>query len=78
MTLIHNGCMLQVYERLQKLNLSMSHSQLLRLVDKLGWDYDAKVKNWQASLIFKMNTSASAQVHVHYRSCMDCTVYHYG
>ena len=62
---IHNGCMLQVYERLQKLNLSMSHSQLLRLVDKLGMDHDARVLNWRDSLISKMKKSTSAQVHVH-------------
>ena len=68
---IHNiGCMIQVYERLQKLNLSMSHSQLLRLVDKLGMDYDARDLNWRDSLISKINTSASKQVHVH-RGCMN-------
>ena len=51
---IHNGCMLQVYEHLQKLNLSMSHLQLLRLVDKLGMDHDARVLNWRDSLISKI------------------------
>ena len=57
--------MLQVYDRLQKLNISMSHSQLLRLVDKLGSDHDARVLNWRDSLTAKMENSISPQVCIY-------------
>ena len=38
---------LQVYERLQTLNLTMSISSTRRLVKTLGTGYDQKVKNWR-------------------------------
>jgi len=34
---------LQVYTRLQKLNLAMSHSSVIRLVEKIGTNHDAAV-----------------------------------
>ena len=38
---------LQVYERLQKLNVSMSHRHVCRLITKVGEDHNEKVKKWQ-------------------------------
>ena len=37
--------------RLQKLSLCVSYNTLLRLLDKIGADYDQKVKNWSYSLM---------------------------
>ena len=47
---MRNTIILQVYDRLQKLNLTMSHPQLLRLVDKLGLHHDARVMEWRDAL----------------------------
>ena len=69
MMLYHVSCFLQVYERLQKLNFSMSHSQLLRLGDKLGVDHDGRVLKWCDSLSAKMKTSPPTQVHACYKKC---------
>lgn len=41
----------QVYDRLQKLSLCVSYRTLLRLLDKIGTDYDQEVKNWSNSLL---------------------------
>ena len=37
-----------MYERLQKLNLTMSHVVTNRLLTKCGVDHDARVKEWCA------------------------------
>ena len=42
---------LQVFQRLQKLNICMSHQASVTLVNKLGSDYDAKVIEWRESLL---------------------------
>ena len=67
MIFYHVSCFLQVYERLQRLNFSMSHSQLLRLGDKLGVDHDGRVLNWRDSLSAKRKTSPPTQVHACYK-----------
>ena len=46
---------LQVYERLQKVNLTMSHRVVVRLVTKLGVGHDAKVKEWQNFLASRLD-----------------------
>lgn len=48
---MRNTIILQVYDRLQKLNLTMSHPQLLRLVDKVGLHHDARVMEWRDALM---------------------------
>jgi len=54
-------CTPQVYQRLQKLNLTMSHPSLVRLIDKVGEDYDAKVKGWRDAIVANL---ASSQTEV--------------
>ena len=41
--------MLQVYERLQKLGLCLSHASTINLIDKLGVDFDITVRKWKAA-----------------------------
>lgn len=41
----------QVFNRLQKLNICMSHQTTIKLVDMLGSDFDSKVHQWRDSLI---------------------------
>ena len=64
--------MLQVYERLQKLNITVSHRQLLRLIDKLGMNHDGKVLEWRDALVVELKNTTTVQVcgscvHVHGR-----------
>lgn len=44
-----NFC-IQVYNRLQKINICMSHQTVVRLIDQLGMDHDTDVKEWQSQL----------------------------
>ena len=48
---------LQVYERLQTLNLTMSISSTRRLVKTLGTGYDQKVKDWRDLLATTLSVS---------------------
>lgn len=38
---------MQVYDRLQKLYLCLSHSKTIQLVDQLGEDYDEVARQWK-------------------------------
>lgn len=51
---------LQTYNRLQRLNLSMSYRSMLRIIDSLGTAHDAEVKCWKESLV--QNLTRSPQV----------------
>lgn len=50
---------IQVYERLQKLCLSMSHKSTIRLVIQLGKNHDDQVKKWRDSFLLDV-----ASLHV--------------
>lgn len=52
----------QVFERLQKLNVTMSHSQLTRLVEEMGSNFDAVVIGWRDHLISKIKNTSRTQV----------------
>ena len=41
--------------------MTMSHPSVVRLVDKVGEDYDAKVKGWRDAIVTKL---ASSQTEV--------------
>ena len=41
---------MQVYERLQKLNICLSHQMTVKLVNILGHDFDEKVLWWKDAL----------------------------
>ena len=43
--------MVQVYAQLYKLNLVMSYPSAIQLVDKVGSDHDAIVKEWRGTLL---------------------------
>lgn len=49
----------QVYRRLQKLNLVMSHQVTIRLVNELGVDHDRKVKEWRDALTSCLPTAGT-------------------
>ena len=55
-------CAIQTYARLQKLNLTMSYQQLLRLVDKLGMNHDEKVLGWRDALVIELRNRKPPQV----------------
>ena len=42
--------MVQVYGRLQKMLLCLSHSQTLVTLDELGAGHDEEVRQWQANV----------------------------
>ena len=46
---------LQVYTRLQKLCLSLSHKAMSRCVEKLGRDFDAPTVKWRDDIMRKMS-----------------------
>ena len=45
---------MQVYRRLQKLLLCLSHTQTLTTLDRLGENYDESVLKWKTNLIDSM------------------------
>lgn len=53
---ILNPCT-QVYLRLQKMLLSISHQRLLAYLDVLGEKFDEKVKKWKLSIEDAMQSS---------------------
>ena len=40
----------QVYQRLSRLNITVSYSTVIRLLDTVGKDYDAEVKIWRDNI----------------------------
>ena len=46
---------LEVYQRLQRLNLTVSHSFIIRLVERVGKNYDERVKAWRDSIITQLD-----------------------
>lgn len=48
---------LQTFNRLQRLNLTMSYRSLIRLLDKVGAKYDEKTKQWRDDLIASLKSS---------------------
>lgn len=56
----HTTMYLQVYQRLQKIGLCMSHFSTIKLVDSLGEDFDMTVKEWKQVAENKM---VARQVH---------------
>ena len=47
----------QVYSRLQKMLLCLSHKRVLSTLDELGDDFDEKVLQWQCNLLSSMSVS---------------------
>ena len=43
--------LMQVYTRLHKLGICMSHKSTVRLLDKLGEGHDAEVHKWKEDLL---------------------------
>ena len=52
-------CLPQVYSRLQKMLLCLSHRQTLVALDELGTNHDAAVKQWQASIAGSLSSEVS-------------------
>lgn len=48
--------MLQVYQRLQRLNLTVSHSSVIRLLESVGEKFDAQVKEWRDVLVSTLDS----------------------
>ena len=47
----------QVYERLQKVNLTMSHKSCIRLLTKLGDGFDARAMEWRDEITRLLDSS---------------------
>ncbi len=54
-------CEFQVYQRLQRLNLTLSHMSLLRLLSEMGANYDVFVVEWCKSLKSNLQGSKVSQ-----------------
>ena len=54
-----------MYERLQKVNVTMSHQVTVRLLTKLGKTHDEDVKIWQESLNTSLTTKLQQVYIVH-------------
>lgn len=50
-------CILQVYERLQKVNVTMSHKSSVRLLTKLGDRFDTKLTEWRDKTISLLHSA---------------------
>lgn len=61
---------LQVYTRLQKLNLAMSHSSVIRLVEKIGTNHDAAVKEWRDTLLASIHSRNPDAEVIHLIQCV--------
>ena len=48
---------LQVYQRLAKLNVTVAHSSVIRLLDSIGNDFDKQVKDWRNGLLPLLSSS---------------------
>ena len=46
--------LVQVYHRLQPLNITVSYSSLLRLLKKVGENHDALVNTWKVAIVESM------------------------
>ena len=47
---------MQVFDRLSKLNICVSHTATVLTLDKLGIDHDRKAKDWRDELSRQMPT----------------------
>ena len=59
--LVYYLCTMLVHDhaRLHKLNLAMSYPSAIQLVDKVGSDHDAIVKEWRGTLLASINSRNS-------------------
>ncbi len=53
-----------MYERLQKLFLTVSHGTTIRMVNDLGKDFDKPVREWRDSLLPSLTTDVEAVSNV--------------
>lgn len=59
--------------RLQKLNLTMSYTSVLRLIEQMGSSYDFKVKKWQSIIEDTLEVNISDTM-LHYNAYNVCIV----
>lgn len=52
----------QVFSRLHKLGLCTTQQTTLNTIDKLGENFDARVKDWQSKLLHRTTSSSHIQV----------------
>lgn len=63
--ILHHGLGIyctQVYIRLQRLNLTLSHRAVVTLVSDLGADFDHKVRRWQEALTNSLITCVGSSI----------------
>ncbi len=50
---MHSICVfiIKVYQRLHKLNISVSYSTMIRLLDNVGKDFDLQVRDWRNRVV---------------------------
>lgn len=64
---------IQVFQRLQKLNLCMSHQVTSTLISTIGKDYDAKVHQWKQDVLVEVDSTVEAEVKAIHK-CMQSSI----
>ena len=54
--------LLQVFQRLQKLNICMSHQVTSSLVTAVGTDFDANVYQWKLDGLYELEQAGESEV----------------
>jgi hypothetical protein len=73
--LFSGHCSKQVYERLQKINLCVSHSTMYRMLEKLGIGHDSEVLKWKDELEKRVLSTVSGTMHVSQKSIsLNCLI----
>lgn len=55
-----------MYERLQKINVTVAHRTVIRLLTALGENHDAKVVQWCSALRDQLAAPMMVNLDVHY------------
>ena len=54
-----------MYERLQKINVTLAHKTVIRLLSALGENHDAKAVQWSNSLKTLLDDTMMVKLEVH-------------
>ena len=60
---------MQVYHRLHRMNLTVSHASLIHLLERVGKGHDSRVKEWKDAVTAKLDDT-DENVCAHIYSCL--------
>ena len=58
-----------MFNRLQKLNLTVSYITVIRLLEKVGEDFDVTVKGWRDRIISTLSSTNGMVRTVQFQTC---------